>query len=98
MPQRHWKSFALLVPISALSVAILATAVVQTAFLPLFSWQGLFPFLALFILTVSASRFAVTVAVGDSSQSRKSVADALVFLAVMIYSIPPASIGVPATL
>lgn len=99
MPQRNWKSFALLVPISALSVALLVSAIIQTAGLPLLSWHGLAPLFALLLLTLGASRFTVAVESEDrTSQSRKSVADALVFLAVMMYAVPPANTAAPATL
>src|SRR5438445_11532997 len=55
--------------------------------------------LALLLLTLAASRFTVTVTSADGeSQSRKSVADAFVFLAVMIYAVPPASTAGPATI
>jgi diguanylate cyclase (GGDEF)-like protein/putative nucleotidyltransferase with HDIG domain len=99
MHQRNWKSSALLVLISVLSVSILISALLQTVWLPLLGWQGLAPMLVLLLLTLGASRFTVAVESEDhSSQSRKSVADALVFLAVMLYAIPPANTAAPATL
>jgi diguanylate cyclase (GGDEF)-like protein/putative nucleotidyltransferase with HDIG domain len=53
----------------------------------------------LLALTLVASRFTVsiTTTVGVS-QSRKSVADALVFLAVILYAVPPTETPGPATL
>ena len=97
MKQRNWKSLALLVSISALSLVLLASAFVGTVSLPFFSWQGLAPMLGLLLLTFGASRFSITVTSADGvSQSRKSIADALVFLAVMLYAIPPASTAGPA--
>src|SRR5438552_11598892 len=97
MTKRNWKSLALLFSISILSFALLLSAIVSTLRLPLLSWSGLTPMLALLLLTLAASRFTVTVTSADGvSQSRKSVADAFVFLAVMIYSVPPASTAGPA--
>jgi diguanylate cyclase (GGDEF)-like protein/putative nucleotidyltransferase with HDIG domain len=99
MTQRNWKSLALLFLISALSLSLLVSAIVATARLPLFGWSGLGPMLLLLLLTLAASRFTVLVTSADGvSQSRKSVADALVFLAVMIYAIPPANTAGPATI
>jgi diguanylate cyclase (GGDEF)-like protein/putative nucleotidyltransferase with HDIG domain len=67
--------------------------------LPFLGWSGLTPMLVLLLLTFAASRFTVTVTSADGlSQSRKSVADAFVFLAVMIYAVPPASTAGPATI
>jgi diguanylate cyclase (GGDEF)-like protein/putative nucleotidyltransferase with HDIG domain len=99
MTQRNWKSLALLISISALSFALLISAIVSTLRLPLLTWSGLTPMLALLLLTLTASRFTVTVTSADgASQSCKSVADAFVFLAVMIYAVPPASTAGPATI
>jgi len=97
MTQRNWKSLALLFSISILSFALLLSAIASTLRLPLLSWSGLTPMLALLLLTLAASRFTVTVTSADGvNQSRKSVADAFVFLAVMIYAVPPASTAGPA--
>ena len=99
MKQRNWKSLALLVSISAVSLVLLSSALISTIRLPLLSWQGLAPMFALVLLTFGASRFTVTMTSADgSSQGRKSVADTFVFLAVMLYAIPPASTAGPATL
>jgi diguanylate cyclase (GGDEF)-like protein/putative nucleotidyltransferase with HDIG domain len=99
MKQRNWKSLALLVSISAPSVVLLAFALVSTAELPIFAWQGLAPLVALILLTFGASRFTVTVTNDQGqSQSQKSIADTFVFLAVMLYAIPPAGNVGPAIL
>src|SRR3977135_1481694 len=99
MTKRNWKSLALLVSISALSLTLLTSAFISTTRLPLLSWQGWGPMFALLLLTFAASRFTVTVTSADGlNQSHKSVADAFVFLAVMLYAIPPASTAGPATL
>jgi diguanylate cyclase (GGDEF)-like protein/putative nucleotidyltransferase with HDIG domain len=55
--------------------------------------------LVLLVLTLAASRFTVsiTTTVGVN-QSRKSLADCLIFLAVILYAVPPAETVGPATL
>jgi len=99
MKQRNWKSLALLVSISAFSLAVLASAFISTTRLPLLGWQGFGPMLALLLLTFGASRFTVTVTSVDGlSQSRKSIADTFVFLSVMLYAIPPANTAGPAVI
>jgi diguanylate cyclase (GGDEF)-like protein/putative nucleotidyltransferase with HDIG domain len=67
--------------------------------LPLLTSAGLLSWLVLLALTLVASRFTVsiTTTVGVS-QSRKSIADAFVFLAVILYAVPPAETPGPATL
>ena len=68
----------------------------QVAFL---TSAGLLSWLVLLALTLAASRFTVSItnSVGVN-QSRKSVADAFVFLAVILYAVPPAETAGPATL
>jgi hypothetical protein len=96
---RNWKSHLLLISISLLALVLLCSALVSTAKLPFLSSSGLLSWLLLLVLTLAASRFTVsiTTAVGVS-QSRKSVADAVVFLAVILYAVPPAQTAGPATL
>src|SRR6266850_5287494 len=86
MPKRNWKSLSLLVGVTSLGGVLLALGALATLSLPLSGWTGLGPFVALLILTVAASRFTVPVtnAMGVA-QSQKSVADAFIFLAVMMY-------------
>jgi diguanylate cyclase (GGDEF)-like protein/putative nucleotidyltransferase with HDIG domain len=99
MKHRNWKSLALLVFISAVSVVLLAASLVSTAQLSLLGWQGIAPMLALILLTFGASGFTVTVTNEEGlSQSRKSIADSFVFLAVMLYAIPPANAVGPAVI
>src|SRR3989440_1686730 len=60
--------------------------------LPFLGWGGLGAFLLLLGLTVFTSRFTVPVAnVDGGSQTHKSVADAFIFLAVMMYTLAPAN-------
>ncbi|MEP6719385.1 MAG: diguanylate cyclase [bacterium] len=96
---RNWKSALLLGSISALGLLLLVSALISTVKLPFLTRAGLFSWLVLLVLTVVASRFTVsiTTTVG-AHQSRKSVADALVFLAVILYAVPPADTAGPATL
>jgi diguanylate cyclase (GGDEF)-like protein/putative nucleotidyltransferase with HDIG domain len=95
----NWKSAALLISISTLGLLLFCSALVSTVKLPFLTSAGLLSWLVLLILTLVASRFTVsiTTTVGVS-QSRKSVADALVFLAVILYAVPPAETAGPATL
>ena len=89
----------LLGSISALGLLLLVSALISTIKLPFLTRAGLFSWLVLLILTLVASRFnvSITTTVG-AHQSRKSVADALVFLAVILYAVPPADTAGPATL
>src|SRR6266542_4456955 len=95
----NWKSTALLSGTLALGVILLCSALVSTIKLPLLTNAGLLSWLMLLVLTLVASRFTVsiTTTVGVN-QSRKSVADALVFLAVILYTVPPSETAGPATL
>ncbi|MFN2515717.1 MAG: diguanylate cyclase [Pyrinomonadaceae bacterium] len=96
---RNWKSTILLIGISALASLLLCSALISTVKLPFLTSAGLLPWFVLLLLTLAASRFTVSISntVGVS-QSRKSVAEALVFLAVIIYAVPPADTAGPATL
>ncbi len=97
--KRNWKSTVLLASISTLASVLLGVALISTVKLPFLTSAGLLSWLVLLALTLAASRFTVSIssAVGVS-QSRKSVADALIFLAVILYAVPPADTAGPATL
>ena len=96
---KDWRSNLLLIGLSALSLVLFCSALLSTARLPLLTYAGLLTWVVLLILTVVASRFTVsiTTSIGDSC-SRKSVADAFVFLAIILYAIPPSETAGPATL
>jgi diguanylate cyclase (GGDEF)-like protein/putative nucleotidyltransferase with HDIG domain len=96
---RNWKSTIILVGICAVGFLLLCSALVSTVKLPFLTSAGLLSWLVLLVLTLAASRFtiSITTTVGDN-QSRKSVADAFVFLAVILYAVPPADTAGPATL
>ena len=95
----RWKTDVLIGAMISTSVLVLIGAFVSTAGLPFVATSGLLPFLVLVVLTLGVSRFMVSVTSTDgSSQSGKSVADALVLLAIILYSVPPANTPGPATL
>lgn len=99
MPKLNWKSLLLLSGVSVTAAAILVTGLVSTLRLPLLGWGGLITFVILVVLTLVSSRFTVPVTnVDGSSQSNKSVADAFIFLAVMVYTTAPANSFGPAIL
>jgi diguanylate cyclase (GGDEF)-like protein/putative nucleotidyltransferase with HDIG domain len=98
MPQGNWKSLTLLGSVTVFAAALLVSALVSLSELPVLSWTGLAPLAVLFLLTIASGRFTVSVINADGfTQSQKSVADAFVFLAVMIYTGAPAHTVAPAT-
>src|SRR5437870_4195685 len=97
MPRSNWKTLLLVSGVATVGGALLIAAIVWTIRLPLLGWSGLLPFVLLVVLTLLSSRFTVPVTnVDGSSQTHKSVGDALIFLAVMIYTLPPAESAGPA--
>src|SRR6267378_824302 len=96
---RKGKSLSLLGVVTFLGGVLLALGTLATLSLPLSGWTGLGPFVALLILTIASSRFTVPVTNAEGvPQSQKSVADAFIFLAVMMYALPPAKNFGPAML
>ena len=92
MPKTNWKSTALLAGISVPSGALLLAAVIGTIHLAFLSTQGIGSWLILVLLTIGASRLTVLVTNADGKhRSRESIADSFVFVAVMLYAVPPAS-------
>lgn len=99
MAQGNRKSRAFFIAISAVSTLLLLSALSSTINLPFLTRAGLGSWLVLLLLTLAASRLTVSVTSTDGvSQSRKSIADAFVFFAVMLYAIPPADMAGPAIL
>jgi len=97
--KKNWKSKSLLISISVVGLLLLCSALISTVRLPVFSSAGLSSWILLLALTLAASRFTVSITTSVGvSQSRKSVADAFVFLAVILYAVPPAQTAGPATL
>jgi diguanylate cyclase (GGDEF)-like protein/putative nucleotidyltransferase with HDIG domain len=99
MSQGKWKTLALLGCVAALASVLLTLSLVSIASLPLTGWNGITPLVGLLLLTLVASRFKVSVTNADGvSQSEKSVADAFIFLAAMMYAVEPARSVGPAVL
>lgn len=99
MPETNWKSTALLAGISVPSAVLLLSAALNTVNLAFFSEHRINSWLILLLLTVAVSRLTVLVTSTDGTQrTRESIADAFVFVAVMIYAAPPASAPGPAVL
>ncbi|HZE69068.1 MAG TPA: diguanylate cyclase [Pyrinomonadaceae bacterium] len=99
MLERNLKGTALLVGLSATASVLLLGSILSTMSMPLLTPAGLGSWLVLLVLTLGIGRLTVTVTSTDGvRQSRKSIADAFVFLAVMLYAIPPADTAGPATL
>jgi diguanylate cyclase (GGDEF)-like protein/putative nucleotidyltransferase with HDIG domain len=95
MPEGNWKTLALLGGVAALASVLLILSLVSIFGLPLTGWTGLTPLAGLLLLTLAASQFKVSVTNADGAgQSVKSVADAFIFLAAMMYAVEPArSVG-----
>ena len=99
MPETNWKSTALLAGILVPSTVLLLSATLNTVNLAFFSVHRINSWLILLLLTVAVSRLTVLVTSTDGKQrTRESIADAFVFVAVMIYAAPPASAPGPAVL
>jgi diguanylate cyclase (GGDEF)-like protein/putative nucleotidyltransferase with HDIG domain len=99
MPEGNWKTLALLGCVAALASVLLILSLVSITGLPLTGWTGLTPLAGLLLLTLAASRFKVSVTNADGAgQSEKSVADAFIFLAAMMYAVEPARSVGPAVL
>src|SRR5882724_498085 len=92
MAKFNWKSLSLLAAVVVAGAIILLLGFVSTLRLPLLGWSGLAPLVVLVVLTLISSRFTVPVtSVDGTSQTNKSLADAFIFLAVMMYTMAPAS-------
>ena len=92
MRKLNWKTTLLVGGVAAIGAAILILGVVSTIRLPILGWHGLASFVLLAVLTLLSGRFTVPVtSVDGTSQTHKSVADAFIFLAVMMYTTTPAN-------
>jgi diguanylate cyclase (GGDEF)-like protein/putative nucleotidyltransferase with HDIG domain len=99
MLERNLKGTVLLVTLSVVACLLLASAFFVTVTLPLLGPSGLSSWIGLFILTLFFGRLTVTVTTNDGVwQGRKSIADAFVFLAIMLFAITPANTAGPAVL
>src|SRR5262245_15761601 len=97
MAKTNWKSTALLSGIAVVSVIMFVMAVVGSLRLPLVT--SIIPLLILLLFTFGASGLTVSVTSTDGGgHTGKSVGDAFVFLAVMLYAVPPADTIGPAVI
>ena len=97
MSKLNWKSQLLVAGVAAIGAAILTLGIASMVRLPLLGWSGLGSFVILLVLTLLSSRFTVPVTNVDGiSHTQKSVADAFIFLAVMMYTTSPANSVGPA--
>lgn len=100
MSKINWKSFLLIASVAVVATGLLLLGILWTLRLPFLGWSGLLAFAGLLVLTLISSRFTVPVTNVDGiSQTHKSVADAFIFLAVMMYTLAPANnLGPPIVL
>jgi len=100
MPKTNWKSLLLITSVAIVGTGVLLAGVFWTLHLPILGWSGLLALAGLLVLTLVSSRFTVPVTNVDGiSQTHKSVADAFIFLAVMMYALSPANnLGPPIVL
>jgi diguanylate cyclase (GGDEF)-like protein/putative nucleotidyltransferase with HDIG domain len=99
MLKRNLKGTALLIALSAAAGVLVVRAVTSMLSMPVLGPTGLGSWFVLAILTLAVGRLTVAITGTDGvHQSRKSIADAFVFLAVMLYAIPPADTTGPAIL
>ena len=97
MAKNNWKSTVLLSGIAVVSVVMFVTAVVDSLKLPLVT--SIIPLLILLLFTFGASGLTVSVTSTDGvGHTGKSIGDAFVFLAVMLYAVPPADTIGPAVI
>jgi diguanylate cyclase (GGDEF)-like protein/putative nucleotidyltransferase with HDIG domain len=98
MIKGNWKGLALLVGVAALASGLLIFSLISLVKLPFLGWTGLLLLGVLLLLTIAASRLTVSVTNADGlSRSQKSIADSLIFLAVMLYAAGPDQTVAPAT-
>ncbi len=99
MSRLNWKSFLLLATVVIAGSLILLSGIVSTVHLTLLGWSGIAALIVLVALTVGASRFIVPVtSIDGTNQTNKSVADAFIFLAVIMYTTAPANSFGPAVI
>src|SRR6476469_2922897 len=92
MRKLNWKSSLLVGGVAAIGAVILLLGLVSTVRLPILGWHGIASLVLLIALTLLSGRFTVPVtSVDGTSQTNKSVADAFIFLAVMMYTMAPAN-------
>ena len=88
----NWKSLILVGGVGVIGSALLILGLASVTRMSFWGWSGLASFTLLIIVTVASSRLTVPVTNVDGvSESNKSVADAFIFLAVMMYTLVPAN-------
>jgi diguanylate cyclase (GGDEF)-like protein/putative nucleotidyltransferase with HDIG domain len=91
MAKNDFKQWVVTSVVASIGAAIFLFGAYSTAELPFMGWAGVGAFLLLLTITLITSPFTVPVThVDGGSQTTKSVADALIFLAVMMYALAPA--------
>src|SRR5436190_14747373 len=99
MPRLNWKSLLLLTVATIAGAAVLVSGIVATVRLPLLGWTSLLVVLVLMVVTGVSSWFTVPMTPEDgATQSDKSLADAFIFLSVMMFTMAPANNFGPAIL
>lgn len=97
MRKLNWKSSLLVGGVAAIGAAIFLLGLFSTVRLPILGWHGIASLILLVALTILSGRFTVPVtSVDGTSQTHKSVADAFIFLAVMMYTTTPGNSVGPA--
>ncbi|MFN2531271.1 MAG: diguanylate cyclase [Pyrinomonadaceae bacterium] len=95
----QWKSTVLLGAVVVVALFLVALAGIEITRLPLLADSGLIAWFLVLAVTIGASRLTVSVTSSDGVPcSRQSIADAFIFLAVMLWATPPADIVGPAVL
>src|SRR5919206_3789063 len=90
MSKIDFKQWIVTIAVAAVGGAIFVFGAYSTVHLPFMGWAGLAAFVLLLAITLVTSRFTVPVTHADGgSHTTKSVADALIFLAVMMYTLAP---------
>jgi diguanylate cyclase (GGDEF)-like protein/putative nucleotidyltransferase with HDIG domain len=99
MLQGNWKSRTLLISVVFIAGGLLLLSLVSLTALPLMGWTGFLPLAVMLLMTFGAGRLTVPIMKADGhSQSQKSVAETLIFLATMMYAVAPASTIAPAVI
>jgi len=90
MPKIDFKKAIVTASVASIGVTLLLYGAYSIFKLPFLSWSGIAAFFLLLAVTLVTSRFTVPVThVDGASQTQKSVADTLIFLAVMMYTLAP---------
>jgi diguanylate cyclase (GGDEF)-like protein/putative nucleotidyltransferase with HDIG domain len=90
MSKNDFRQWGVACVVASVGAAIFIFGVYSATALPLMGWTGLGAFFLLLTITLITSGFTVPVThVDGASHTTKSVADALIFLALMMYTLAP---------